>query len=499
MMDRRIGGLPWWELRFDAGGDPDPVSVAALLSGARARGVTDLVVLAHGWNNDRDVAYALYAAFFNLLAGQARRAGPWAESLGLVGVHWPARRWPDEPAPDFEPVGATWPGPGPAGLAGARAGAGPVGRRGTGRPRSAVLDDETLNVLRATFPAGAPALDRMAHLLRTSPTQARVRAFANELRQFATVTDDGCGDDGCGDDGDAVPTSPVRARAGRPVDGPAPAGPASALPAMLDVDPVTLYARFLDELRRCHTPLDAAVGGAAGLVDPLRGIWYGAKEALRQLTYWQMKGRAGRIGRAGLGPVLTRLATMAPSVRIHLVGHSFGARLVSFAADAAQPAAGGAVRPVRSLTLLQGAFSRFAFAPALPFGPVRSGALAGLPARIDGPVSVCFSTNDSALGVFYPLASLAAGDDAAATPALAERWGALGFHGAPAVGARSLPLAATGHGGYRLEHRRVHNVNATAVVRRGGPPAGAHSDIVHPELTWLVLVAGGLVPPPAGA
>ncbi|ROO59881.1 hypothetical protein EDC02_1726 [Micromonospora sp. Llam0] len=491
MTDRRIGGLPWWELRFDAGGDPDPVSVTGLLSGARARGVTDLVVLAHGWNNDRDVADALYAAFFNLLAEQARRAGPWAESLGLVGVHWPARRWPDEPAPDFEPVGSTWPGPGPARLAGARAGVGPVGRRrGPDRPRSAGLDDETLNVLRATFPVGAPALDRMAHLLRTSPTRARVRAFANELRQFATVTADGFGDDG-----DAVPTGPDLAGAGRSADGPAPAGPAPALPAMLDVDPVKLYARFLDELRRCHTPLDAAaVGGAAGLVDPLRGIWHGAKEALRQLTYWQMKGRVGRVGRVGLGPVLTRLATVAPAVRIHLVGHSFGARLVSFAADAAQPAVGGTVRPVRSLTLLQGAFSRFAFAPTLPFDPVRSGALAGLPARIAGPVSVCFSTNDSALGVFYPLASLAAGDDAAATPALAERWGALGFHGAAGVGARSLPLAAVGHGGNRLEHRRVHNVDATAVVRRGGPPAGAHSDIVHPELTWLVLVAGGLVP-----
>jgi hypothetical protein len=26
-------------------------------------------------------------------------------------------------------------------------------------------------------------------------------------------------------------------------------------------------------------------------------------------------------------------------------------------------------------------------------------------------------------------------------------------------------------------------------VRRGGAPTGAHSDIVHPELTWVVLAA----------
>jgi hypothetical protein len=29
-------------------------------------------------------------------------------------------------------------------------------------------------------------------------------------------------------------------------------------------------------------------------------------------------------------------------------------------------------------------------------------------------------------------------------------------------------------------------------VRRGGPPSGAHSDIVHPELSWIVLAAGAI-------
>ena len=33
------------------------------------------------------------------------------------------------------------------------------------------------------------------------------------------------------------------------------------------------------------------------------------------------------------------------------------------------------------------------------------------------------------------------------------------------------------------------NVDASEVVRAGGPPSGAHSDIVHPELTWIVLAA----------
>jgi hypothetical protein len=31
------------------------------------------------------------------------------------------------------------------------------------------------------------------------------------------------------------------------------------------------------------------------------------------------------------------------------------------------------------------------------------------------------------------------------------------------------------------------------VVKKGNPPSGAHSDIVHPELGWAMLTAAGLV------
>jgi hypothetical protein len=68
---------------------------------------------------------------------------------------------------------------------------------------------------------------------------------------------------------------------------------------------------------------------------------------------------------------------------------------------------------VKALTLLQGAFSHFTFANQLPFAAGRQGALAGMLSRIDGPLVVCFSTHDTAVGQFYPLASLASGDDAA--------------------------------------------------------------------------------------
>jgi hypothetical protein len=143
---------------------------------------------------------------------------------------------------------------------------------------------------------------------------------------------------------------------------------------------------------------------------------------------------------------------------------------------------------VKSVTLLEGAFSHFAFARPLPFDAGRSGALAGRQDRIDGPLTVCFSRHDDAVGRFYPLASFAARDDAAGAHDPLYRWGAMGADGAQNDDAVRDVIQPAG-AAYRFARDRILNVDASEVVRRGGPPSGAHSDIVHPELTWIVLAA----------
>ncbi len=40
---------------------------------------------------------------------------------------------------------------------------------------------------------------------------------------------------------------------------------------------------------------------------------------------------------------------------------------------------------------------------------------------------------------------------------------------------------------------RFTNIDSSAVVSHGDPPSGAHSDIVHRELGWVMLTAAGLV------
>ncbi|SEB63862.1 hypothetical protein SAMN04490356_1060 [Streptomyces melanosporofaciens] len=215
----------------------------------------------------------------------------------------------------------------------------------------------------------------------------------------------------------------------------------------------------------------------------LGGLWDGAQELLRQATYYVMRRRAGAVGREGLGPVLGALAALRPAPRLHLVGHSFGGRLVSYALTGLPEGAA-----VTSVTLLQGAFSHYAFAERLPHAADRRGALHSAVHRVRGPVVSCHSRHDTALGLLYPVASRVLGDDASPLPD-DTRWGAIGYDGVQAVeGCPRLDLAKALEGPFPAEG--CVSVDVSEVVRHGVPPAGAHSDICHEELARLVLRAG---------
>ncbi|MGH3709848.1 MAG: hypothetical protein ACRDRQ_17450, partial [Pseudonocardiaceae bacterium] len=63
-----LSGIPYVELRFDQDGavvSPDEENAVLALAGRPE--VTDLIVLAHGWNNDMDEARGLYRALADQL------------------------------------------------------------------------------------------------------------------------------------------------------------------------------------------------------------------------------------------------------------------------------------------------------------------------------------------------------------------------------------------------------------------------------------------------
>jgi hypothetical protein len=478
-------GWPHWEIQFDKAGNTDTAARAATLGQVAEAGLTDLIVMSHGWNNDTNRARLLYQQWFGLLppllpAGSTAR-------IGTAGVIWPAMLWPDEPLPG-EPLPAE-PLPGAAATAdgGAAALPEPIPAAGSaGAPVAA---------LSAVYPGyrQQQILGELAALLNAqSPDPRALDQFHGLMRMLASTESQAI------DLEDSGPLAMLdedpRALATRF----AAALDAAAAQAMTGVAAAGGPGEAFDEGGAADLPdvmlADADQAGAAGFGDITARLWNGAKEALRQFTYWQMKQRAGTVGLRGLGPFLGDIGNIAPGLRIHLIGHSFGARLVSFSLSGLDLSGrrGGQPSPVRSLTLLEGAFSHFAFAPALPHDPARSGALNGMMARVAGPLLACYSTHDTAIGLFYPVASMTANDDAAAlTDDLMFRWGGIGHDGAKEVNAATVTLQATGSR-YGFTAGQFTNIDASAVVCHGGPPAGAHSDIIHPELGWAMLTAAGL-------
>ena len=435
MADPAMSVTPYWELTFDADGDPGGRGRDRLLTGVTERGVRDLIVFAHGWNTDRSGATRLYDRFF----APVPRLAP-AARVGYVGVLWPAMRFSDEPIPDFPRAVAAEPA------------------------RRPVLDKDTRHALLETFPGRAILVDQIARLLEQQPAEeAELVEFGRLVRTLVEVVAPGPQALFAADTvAEGVPQSEPEMFAGS-------------------------SAAACEEFARALAELEAS-GPQEGFRIP--NPWDGAHELLRQATYYAMKRRAGTVGERGLGRVVGQLAKAAPTVRVHLVGHSFGARLVSFALRGLPEG----VRTVKSVTLLQGAFSHYAFAARLPHDARAGGVLQGQQNRIDGPLVCCHSRHDAALGTMYPLASRMAGDSRSATGldmgrALGAMWGAMGHDGVQAVpGTRAYTLAEALEA--RLPASGCVNVDAAAVVRRGGPPAGAHSDILHAELARLVLAAG---------
>ncbi|MGR3873650.1 serine-threonine protein kinase [Streptomyces graminifolii] len=450
MADPAMSVSPYWELTFDADGDVDQGERDRLLREVRQRGVADLIVFSHGWNNQRAGATRLYSRFFAPVPHLAPRA-----KIGYVGVIWPSMEFPDQPIPDFPRTPAT-----------------------VARPMTPpVLDTDTRHALLDTFPGNAPVIDQIARMLDQHPSQdAELEEFGRLVRTLVEV----------------VPPGPQALFGADTLT----EGVPRCEPRMFAVGcTAEMCGQFAQALDRLAAPQSPGPVREFALPNP----WKGGRELLRQAAYYAMKRRAGTVGERGLGPLIGRLAAVAPEVRVHLVGHSFGGRLVSFALRGLPEG----VRSVKSVTLLQGAFSHYAFAARLPEDARSGGVLQGQQNRVDGPLVCCYSRFDSALGTLYPLASRMADDDCSFAAAdlvreLGDKWGALGHDGVRAVpGTPSLTLdealdsALPGSG--------CVNVDVCAVVCRGAAPTGAHSDIVHPELARVVLAAGRIGRPAAAS
>jgi hypothetical protein len=123
------------------------------------------------------------------------------------------------------------------------------------------------------------------------------------------------------------------------------------------------------------------------------------RNIVRTLTVYQMKDRAATIGGRGLGPLLTEMLSGAKPARVHLVGHSYGAKVVLSALSQVKEGAAKA----DSVLLLQPAVNGWCFA-----GNVNNrnypGGYRGVLERVRQPILTTYTKNDSPLTKFFHLA-----------------------------------------------------------------------------------------------
>jgi len=192
-----------------------------------------------------------------------------------------------------------------------------------------------------------------------------------------------------------------------------------------------------------------------------------------------MKARAGDVGANGVAPLVDRINAADADRRVHLVGHSFGARVVAAAAT-------NITTPIESLTLLQGAFSHYGltanYRDSGKDGAFRGAIGNGL---IHGPVVITHTHNDKAVRLAYAVASRLAGQVGAAIGDSNDPYGGIGANGSVGSGATQLELLDR-DGDYSFTAGAIHNLLADREIAN-------HGAVSNPAVANALAHAAGLL------
>jgi pimeloyl-ACP methyl ester carboxylesterase len=436
------GKAPFYVIPFDEDGVcTGPVTRQHLLEALGQGSYTDVFLFSHGWNNTWPSAITRYEGFISGFAGtraQYPLAGQAFRPL-LVGVFWPSAVLvqPEERAPD---------------IAGA----------GVEEANDTTVAEERRGI---TEVARVLPSDRRARFYELAQRQELEEGEARELAALlAPLWSEDRATDDLGSSESLPPeelldiwgqlaetTSPNDdfGFASFGFEGP-PVGPSATLPA----GPAA--AGWFDKLRR---------------LDPL--------DLVRGTTVWLMKDRAGRVGARGVQQLLADMLAAAQA-HVHLVGHSYGGKVVLSAL-----CAGDVPRPVESVLLLQPAMSHLCFSPQIAGLDRPGGYRAALdPQRCRQPILTTFSSHDEPLTREFHLFVRRRSDLAEAVIAgeAPSRYAALGGYGPLLVGGESTAVAANDPGApYAPDGGvRVLGIESSRVI-------SGHSDVSNAWTWWMLL------------
>ena len=448
---------PVFDVEFTKDGDVFQQSQAdALLAGLGP--ITDLLVLSHGWNNDKADASELYDELLgNIdklldLRNQSPASVPAPlrdfvdrlrdRNFAAVRIFWPSKKFTDA---DLIPGGGA-----------ASAAAETENAAAVNRILDRLKDDPNVLGGADQKPAHVAAMDSAKALV---PQLARTDAKKKFVKLVRSILDPSMKES---DDASA---------------------------GFFAVDAETLFQNAQAPVVAPAAPGDGAGGGsglgnggATGLGDLLSGVQAAARRIANFATYYQMKSRAGTVGSKGVADLLGRIRAAKPAIRIHLVGHSFGGRLVTAAAYGLP-----ANTDLITMSLLQAAFSHNGLSNG--FGEDKEkGFFRALvdEKRISGPVIITHTKNDKAVGIAYPLASRIAGQNAAALGDQNDPYGGMGRNGAQnteeADDRFTLGLPGTS---YSFQKGKIHNISSDLIQD--------HGDVRRIEVAYAILSAAGSI------
>jgi hypothetical protein len=437
----KVAGFDYFEVEFTKDGSIDDRNqVSELTDFLSSDGVTDLIMLAHGWNNDMDEARRFYERLLGSVGAQLSGAGLEARSLAVLAVLWPSKRFAEEEL-----------------IAGG-------GASVSGAPDESELVDK-LEGLKGTFDDdnADDYLEKAKGLIsRLGEDKEAEKEFVDLVR--SSLREDDADDEDASDEFFALPGDEVMARLAIPdvQTGAAPVAGMGGVASMTDVG----------------SP-PPPQGGAAGIGDWIENARNAARNLLNFATYYQMKSRAGTVGNRGVYEVLREVRKARPDLKIHLVGHSFGGRLV---AAAATGPTGEPPIVVDSLMLLQAAFSHLGFAQ--DYEGSKDGLFRSMITgkAVTGPALITHTDNDRAVGLAYPLASRIARQVASGLGDKNDRYGGIGRNGAQKTPEATNAVLLKPGDSYQLEHGGMYNLRSDDFISN-------HSDVTGPEVAHALLAA----------
>lgn len=434
-----IHGFDFFRLSFDADGKLQQAqALEELKQRANAASATDAILIAHGFRNDEDDATGLYTRFLKTLRQNLSRpelqAALAARKFVVAGVYWPSKAFRETFADEGSVQGLD----------------DELAQKEAVKAQLEELKEE------ATSPAQAAKIDHAIQLLDDlkDDTDAQDKFVEDVLSLLAGV--------------EADPTEgleEIRAKPGSELLD------ALAAPIIL---PTAGDSGDEGGTAGVDSVFVPGEGGTEGLGSFFGSIFGRVGQFLNLTTWYLMKNRSGIVGANGVAKAVRDLKASRPSLKIQLVGHSLGGRLM---AACAKSLASPKLQP-DSLTLLEAAFSHYGFSPDNGHGTAGFFRAVVSDKVVRGPLVATFSALDTVVGKVYAVASRLAGDNAKAIGDANDPFGGIGRNGAQKTQEAVVDLLHPVGQAYTFTSGKVTSLDGSAGLITN------HGDVTNDKVTY---------------